>query len=128
LDCLVVDVIVAEAAEVEVRKCWIVRAVGDAARGPRPDRSIGDWEWYAVPERPLQLRGGGALRLLARVEDRPGDPLLVLGGADRLAYVGVLELGGSRQQSCEGRRNVLRGGQRVDLVVPRDVEERVEAA
>ena len=126
LDRLVVDVVVAEAAEIEIGHRAVAVAVGDAAGGPQPDRRMRERQREAEIELAVELRRQLAVDAVAVVDERPLGALLVVDRAERAPHVGVAEADFAGEEAGEVGADVLGVGQRVDLVVVGEVDVEVQ--
>src|SRR6185436_20959953 len=82
LDRLVVDVVVAEAAEVEIRDGAVAVAVGPACRATQPQRRMRERQREAVVDLPAHLGRDLASCTVAGVDQRPRPSFLVVDRAE----------------------------------------------
>src|SRR5260221_4480047 len=112
-----VDIVVAKAAEEEIREGIAALAVGGAGRVAQPEGGVREWRGKAEVETGAQLRYGLAAGRIGAQHDIPGQALFVVDGTERAPHVGEVQPGLSGAQAGRCRGDVLRFGQRVELFV-----------
>ncbi len=128
LDVAVVDIIVAEGAEVEIVEAVLGIAGAVAGRSVTPERGVLPGQRPAGARIQPGLGEEGAARVIRAEHAAQVIALFVVDGAQRLVNVVVVERELQRAQAGRARGHVLRAGQRVEAGIEFEIGGEIEPA